>query len=147
MTGGWKPNMWWIIWYRLSNQVRDIGNKFKGFNGPLARYIKLRVAHAPGIPGAFSPPPWDSDPDVHHGTCVTHVPWCMSGSLTSGFYLNSVTGENAPGIPGACANCNVTYLARGPWIDSLMTKCSLQNIRRPNQNGRNFADDNLILTL
>ena len=23
-----------------------------------------------------------SDPSMHHGTCVTHVPWCMSGSLT-----------------------------------------------------------------
>ena len=27
------------------------------FNWPLTRYVKLRVAHAPGIPGAFSPPP------------------------------------------------------------------------------------------
>ena len=34
---------------------------------------------------------------MHHGTCVTHVPWCMSGSLTCG------GGENVPGIPGACA--------------------------------------------
>ena len=42
-------------------------------------------AHAPGIPGAFSPQPEASDPDMHHGTCVTHVPWCMPGSLTSGF--------------------------------------------------------------
>ena len=25
-----------------------------------------------------------SDPDMHHGTCVTHVPWCMSGSLNRG---------------------------------------------------------------
>ena len=25
-----------------------------------------------------------SEPDMHHGTCVTHVPWCMSGSLTRG---------------------------------------------------------------
>ena len=33
----------------------------------------------------------------HHGTCVTHVPWCMLGSLTCG------DGENVPGIPGACA--------------------------------------------
>ena len=33
----------------------------------------------------FPPPPRVSDPDIHHGTCVTHVPWCMSGSLTSGF--------------------------------------------------------------
>ena len=21
-----------------------------------------------------------SDPGMHHGTCITHVPWCMSGS-------------------------------------------------------------------
>ena len=38
-----------------------------------------------------------SDPGMHHGTCVTHVPWCMSGSLTCG------DGENVPGIPRACA--------------------------------------------
>ena len=50
-----------------------------------------------------------SDPDMHHGTCVAHVPWCMSGSLTSG------GGENLPGIPGACATCNFTYRVRGPW--------------------------------
>ena len=24
------------------------------------------------------------DPGMHHGTCVTHVPWCMSGSVTYG---------------------------------------------------------------
>ena len=50
-----------------------------------------------------------SDPGVHHGTCVTHVPWCMSGSLTHG------GGENVPGIPGACATYNFAYLVRGPW--------------------------------
>ena len=27
------------------------------FNGPLTRYVKLRVAHAPGMSGTFSPPP------------------------------------------------------------------------------------------
>ena len=26
--------------------------------------------------------PLVSNPGMHHGTCVTHVPWCMSGSLT-----------------------------------------------------------------
>ena len=26
-------------------------------NGPLARYVKLRVVHAPRMPGTFSPPP------------------------------------------------------------------------------------------
>ena len=25
-----------------------------------------------------------SDPGMHQGTCVTHVPWCMSGLLTRG---------------------------------------------------------------
>ena len=27
------------------------------------------------------------DPDMHHGTCVTYVSWCMTGSLTSGFFF------------------------------------------------------------
>ena len=49
-----------------------------------------------------------SDPDMHHDTCGMHVPWCMSGSLTRG------GGENVPGIPGACAIRNFTYLVRGP---------------------------------
>ena len=54
-------------------------------HGPLTRYVKLRVAHAPGMPGMFSPPPRISYPDMHHGTCVTHVPWYMPRSLTSGW--------------------------------------------------------------
>ena len=37
-----------------------------------------------GNAGNVSPPPRISDPDMQHGTCVTHVPWCMTGSLTSG---------------------------------------------------------------
>ena len=45
----------------------------------------------------FQRKPIVGDPGMHHGTCVTHVPWCMSGSLTCG------DGENVPGIPGACA--------------------------------------------
>ena len=45
----------------------------------------------------FQRKPLVSDPGMHHGTCVTHVPWCMSGLLTCG------DGENVPGIPGACA--------------------------------------------
>ena len=54
-------------------------------HGPLARYEKLQVAHAPGMPGTFSLPPRVSDPDMHHGTCVTHVPRSMPGSIISGF--------------------------------------------------------------
>ena len=56
--------------------------------------------------------PLVSNPGTHHGTCVKHVPGCMSGSLTrSG-------GENVSGILGACPTRNFTYLARGPWMNS-----------------------------
>ena len=49
-----------------------------------------------------------SNPIMHHGTCVTHMTRCMSGSLTCGCW------ENIPGIPGAYATLNFRYLARGP---------------------------------
>ena len=65
--------------------------------GPLARYVKLGVAHAAGMPGTFSSPPRVGNPDMHHGTLVTHVPWCMPGSLTSG--LKSVAGKTFPAFP------------------------------------------------
>ena len=60
-----------------------------GSHEPLTRYVKLRVEHTPGMPGTFSRHQLQrktqvSDPGMHHGTCVTHVPWCMSGSLTCG---------------------------------------------------------------
>ena len=60
---------------------------------------KIADAHAPGMPGTFSPSPQVSDPDMHHGTCVTHVPWCMPGSLTSGFLWNWRRGETFPAFP------------------------------------------------
>ena len=43
----------------------------------------------------FPPPPRFSDPDMHHGTCVTHVPWCKSGSLTNGFIWNRWRGKRS----------------------------------------------------
>ena len=89
-------------------------------HGPLTRYTKLRVAHAPECRERFprhsrQRKPLVSDPGMHHGTCVTHVPWCMLGSSTSG------GRENVPGIPGACATRNLTYLVRGPLHEPLVT--------------------------
>ena len=75
---------------------------------------KIAGAHAPGMPGTFSPSLQACDPDMHHGTCVTHVPWCMPGSLTSGFLWNRRRGGDVPGIPGACAICIIRYLVRSP---------------------------------
>ena len=64
-------------------------------DGPLARYVKLRVAHTSGLPGSLSLPLRVSDPDMHYGTCVTHVPWCMPGSLTSGFLWSLWQGKRS----------------------------------------------------
>ena len=68
------------------------------FYGPLTRYVKTRVAHAPGMSGAFFPPSTSKETaswwlDMHHSTCVTHAPWCMSGSLNCG------GGETFPAFP------------------------------------------------
>ena len=104
-------------------------------HGPLARYVRLRWACAPGTPETFSPPrlqrtPLVSDPDMHHGTYVTHMPWCMSGSL------NRDGGENVHGFPGACATRNFTYLARGPWWElTLFTEVVGRYIHVQNREG------------
>ena len=83
-------------------------------HGPLTRYVNLWFAHEPGMPGTFprhrlQRKPLVSDFRTHHNMCVTHVPWCMSGSLTHNGW------KNLPGIPGACAIRNIAYLVRSPW--------------------------------
>ena len=63
------------------------------------RMRNIAGAHAPGMPWTFSPPPRVSDPDMYHGTCVTHVPWCMPGSLTGGFLWSRPRGKTFPAFP------------------------------------------------
>ena len=63
------------------------------YNGPLARCVSLRVVHAPGMLGTFSPPPRVSEPDMHHDTCVTHVSWWMPGSLTTSLIWSQWWGK------------------------------------------------------
>ena len=87
-----------------SNQLQRIWIK-KSHAKPWASYQIRKIAGCACAGNAgnvfprrrFQMKPLVSDPGMHHGTCVTHVPWCMSGSLTCG------DGENVPGIPGACA--------------------------------------------
>ena len=55
--------------------------------------MKLWVAHVPEMPGTFSLPQRVSHPDMHHGTFVTHVPWCMPGLLTIGFLWSRWRGK------------------------------------------------------
>ena len=84
-----------------------------GYHGPLDRYVKLWVAHAPGMPGTLSPPPRLAIP-----TCITARAWrTCSDACRDRYLVVSVEvggGENVPGIPGAWATHNFTYLVRGP---------------------------------
>ena len=68
---------------------------------PWASYqiCKIAGAHSPGVPGTFSPPPRVSDPDMYHGTCVTQVPWCIPGSLTSNLLWSQWRGKTFPAFP------------------------------------------------
>ena len=83
---------WSLYKYFGAANVRNISS-CNNAHGSLTRYAKLRAVHAPGMPGSFSRPQWVSDPDMHHGTCVTHVLWCMPGSLTSGFLWSRWQGK------------------------------------------------------
>ena len=69
--------------------------RWKTANGPITRYVKLLVAQAPGMSGTFSPQLWVSNPDMHHGTCVTHVPWCTPGWLTCGVFWCRWRGKHS----------------------------------------------------
>ena len=84
------------LWIEIRAEGRAYNIRYVTQNGRrmrLARYIKLQDAHAPGMPGTFFPPPRASDPDMHHGTFVTIVPWCIPGSLTSGFLWSGWRGK------------------------------------------------------
>ena len=43
----------------------------------------------------FPPSSQVGDPDMHQGTCMTHVPWSMPGSLTSGFLWSRWLGKRS----------------------------------------------------
>ena len=92
-TGSWSPstidtktsqscNLWYYCW-QLTLQWAS------------CKIRKISGCACAGNPGMFSPPLRVNDPDMHHGTCVTHVSWCMPGSLTSGFLGSRWRGKRS----------------------------------------------------
>ena len=61
MVSSAQPYSWWAVDLGQDVDITDfLLNGYSTQNGrhwPLTRYVKLRVAHAPGMPGTFSPPP------------------------------------------------------------------------------------------
>ena len=85
-------------------------------HGPLTRYVncglRTRWEWQERFPRhQLQRKPLVNDPGMRHGTWVTHVPWCMSGSLTPG------GGENVPGIPDACATRNFYVSWKKPILE------------------------------
>ena len=66
------------------------------------RFPRRRIQRKPRV----------SDPGMHYGTCVTHVPWCMSGSLYPQWWGKRSRHSRRMRIR------NLTYLARGLCYDS-----------------------------
>ena len=64
----------------FSWRISDTATNYE--NGPLVRYVKLECRER------FLRNPVVSDLDMHRHMCVTHVPWCMPGSLPSVFLLS-----------------------------------------------------------
>ena len=96
-----------------TNLSTGLRNLIMGISGQWASFQirKMPGCSCDGNGGNVSLPPTSrkplvSDTGMHHGTCVTHTPWCMAGLLTSGGRQN---------VPGACAARNCTCLARDPW--------------------------------
>ena len=102
--------VWWFIKHNICWCYQ-----YPEWHGTLTRYVKLRVAHALGMPGTFSPPPTSketaSSQSRHASRHVRHAPVVMHIGIANPLWR----GQNVPGIPGACATRNFTYLARGPW--------------------------------
>ena len=61
----------------------------------ILQWASYKMHKIAGCACAGSPLPRISDPDMHHGTCVTHVPWCMPRRLTSGFLWSWWRGKRS----------------------------------------------------
>ena len=102
-----------VYWLLLFAEKLTSAISHQCLHGPLTRYVKLRIAHAPGMSGTFSPPPTSKetascDSGMHYGTCVTRVVMHV--------------GIATPRWRGKCSRYSMrmhnpqinTYLERGP---------------------------------
>ena len=101
---------WWF-----ARQVWS-GTPITTFSWASYQIRKITGCACAGMPGTFSSPPRVSDPDTYHGTCMTHVPWCMPGSLTSGFLWSRSRGKRSRHSRRMRNPQFSVYLVRGPLI-------------------------------
>ena len=88
-------------------------------NGPLARYVTLRVAHAPGMPGTFPPPPISKETASKRSRHATRYVRSACAVMHVEIVDPRWRGKRSR-HPGACATRNFTYLSRGPWVNHVL---------------------------
>ena len=99
-------SQWHYVDPDLCHDMASLGH------GPLTRYVKLQVAHAPGMPGTFSPAAdfkgnrWLAIP-----TCITARAWrtCRDACRDR---LPAVTGKTFPAFP---AHAHPLICVSGKW--------------------------------
>ena len=70
-----------IIFNATRLKINSIEDPLK-YHGPLTRYVRLRVANAPGYRDRYR-------------VSMTNLPWCILGSLTSGFLWSRWRGKRS----------------------------------------------------
>ena len=92
MAGPFGFGLPWIaIWYHIIT----LDSLYTATIWASYQIRKIVGCACSGNAGTFSLSPRVSDPDMHHGTCATHVPCCMSGPLTSGFLWSRRRGKRS----------------------------------------------------
>ena len=99
------------------------------YNGPLTRYVKLQVAHAPGMPGTFSPAAdFKGNRKLAIPTCITARAWrtCRDACRDR---APAVTGKTFPAFP-AHAHLQFCVSGKRPMpvadVPNTMTSCPLK---------------------
>ena len=93
-------------WYMASYQIRKIAGWLERFP-----YHPLQKK------------PLASDPSMHNGTCVTHVPWCMLNTLILGVWCSTIRH-----LPGCFClwtffkNIGFNMVPSGPFMSHLATQ-------------------------
>ena len=93
--------------------------------GPLVRYVKLRVVHAPGMPGTFSPPPTPKGTAIYRYRCrrgnstqeqlavpTTAAPGCQRSSYLwqEEEWPRTESNHPGPGVPTTQVARNKGYM-------------------------------------
>ena len=88
----WQMTSSWHVWVHRYTTHKEL-------HGPLTRYVKLQVAHAPGMPGTFSPAAdFKGNRKLAIPTCITARAWrtCRDACRDR---APAVTGKTFPAFP------------------------------------------------